>query len=606
MCQTPDYSIELLAPARDKEVARQAILHGADAVYMGATSHGARAAATNSLADIAETVRFAHQYRARVYVTVNTLVYDSELKEVERLIRDLYRIGVDALIVQDLGILRLDIPPIALHASTQCDIRTPEKARFLQELGFSQLVLPRELSLTEIKAMREATTVPLEAFVHGALCVSYSGACYASLFQTGRSANRGECAQLCRVPYTLTDGNGRTLMRDKHLLSLRDLNRLPDLQALIQAGVSSLKIEGRLKDAAYVKNVVSAYDRRLRELGVKRTSLGEAAISFNPDVARSFNRGFTSYFLRPEKAGQMAGIHTPKSLGIEIGRVKAVGRNFIELKGAKEPIVNGDGLFFIADDGRCGGFRANRVDPQGRIFLSGEIPEGLKPGMAVMRNFDKAFNDRLDGDTARRTIELRLRLRRTGSQIVLEVPGAEAATIEAPNPQKAKSPQLEARLRAISKLGGTPYRLEELNDELADEFVAASIITELRRRLVELLMLSNETTYPFDRRLPEKPEAKAHVQSMTWHDNVANRLAEQLLRDHGVTTPIEPAAEVKLPKADDETVVMTTRYCLRRELGHCLRTPAGNEWPEPLTLHAAGFTLHPRFDCKNCQMQILR
>ncbi|MDE5913643.1 MAG: U32 family peptidase, partial [Muribaculaceae bacterium] len=296
MCQTPTYSIELLAPARDKEVAIEALRHGADAVYMGASSHGARAAAGNPVADIASVADYAHRFGARVYVTVNTLVYDRELHQVERLIRELYRAGADALIVQDLGVLRLDIPPIALHASTQCDIRTPATARFLQDLGFSQLVLPRELSADEIRAMRQAVTVPLEAFVHGALCVSYSGDCYASQRHTGRSANRGECAQLCRLPYDLTDGSGRTLATGKHLLSLRDLNRLGDLRELIDAGVSSLKIEGRLKDAGYVKNVVAAYDRELKKLGVRRSSRGQVETDFDPDPARSFNRGFTSYF----------------------------------------------------------------------------------------------------------------------------------------------------------------------------------------------------------------------------------------------------------------------------------------------------------------------
>lgn len=602
MLPTPTYSIELLAPARDREVAIEAIRHGADAVYMGASSHGARAAAANSTADVAAVADYAHRFGARVYVTLNTLIYEPELKQVESLIRELYRIGVDALIVQDLGVLRLDIPPIALHASTQCDIRTPATARFLQDLGFSQLVLPRELSLDEIRAMREATTVPLEAFVHGALCVSYSGDCYASQLHTGRSANRGACAQLCRLPYTLTDATGRTLAREKHLLSLRDLNRLSDLEALIGAGVSSLKIEGRLKDAAYVKNVVAAYDRELRRLGVPRTSRGDVTVNFTPDPARSFNRGFTSYFLRDIRPRSIASIHTPKSIGTPIAKVAAVKGKTIMLKGVKEPLANGDGLTFFTATGAASGFRVNRVDSPTAITTAEQPPKELTPGVTLYRNFDKAFTDRLAADTARRTIGLRLTLRRAGRQLCLDSECGVSAAVDAPKPQPAKTPQTEARLRVISKLGGTDFRLESLTDNLGNEFVAASALTELRRRLTQLLADTAAATYKFDRRRPELPEAMAPDTSLTYHANVANSLAERVYREHGVTGPIEPAPEVKVPKG--EVTVMTTRYCLRRESGHCLRTPAGAEWVEPLTLSAPGLTLTPHFDCARCQMHL--
>ncbi|MDE7389184.1 MAG: U32 family peptidase [Muribaculaceae bacterium] len=467
MSPNQPYSVELLAPARDREVAIEAIRHGADAVYMGASSHGARAAAANSLADIAAVAEYAHRFRARIYVTLNTLVYDSELKQVESLIRDLYRIRVDALIVQDLGILRLDIPPIALHASTQCDIRTPEAARFMQDLGFSQIVLPRELSIDEIRAMREAVDVPLEAFIHGALCVSYSGDCYASQLHTGRSANRGACAQLCRLPYTLTDATGCVLVRDKHLLSLRDLNRLDDLSELISAGVSSLKIEGRLKDAGYVKNVVAAYDRRLRQLGVPRTSVGEASVDFEPDVARSFNRGFTSYFLSDPRPASIASIHSPKSIGTPIAKVSAVKGRAITIRGVKEPLANGDGLTFISGSGAAAGFRVNRVESPTVIHTAELPPSGLTPGTILYRNFDKVFSDRLNSPTARRTIGLHMMLRRCQGQLCLEADGVTVA-ISAPDKQIARTPQTEARLRVLSKLGGTDYRLESLDDSLVD------------------------------------------------------------------------------------------------------------------------------------------
>ena len=293
--------IELLAPARDADIAIAAIQHGADAVYMGASHHGARADATNTLDDVPRACDYAHQFGARIYATVNTLVYDNELAEVERLIHDLYRIGVDALIVQDLALLRMDLPPIPLHASTQCDIRTPEKARFLEALGFSQLVMARELTLDEIADIRRVTSVPLEAFVHGALCVSYSGRCAISQVLKGRSANRGECAQLCRLPYDLVDGQGRTLVEAKHLLSLRDMARHDRLEQMMTAGITSFKIEGRLKDMSYVKNVVAYYRRAIDKIIVRqperyqRSSFGQVELSFEPAIEKSFNRGFTHY-----------------------------------------------------------------------------------------------------------------------------------------------------------------------------------------------------------------------------------------------------------------------------------------------------------------------
>ena len=318
--------IELLAPARNAATARAAILHGADAVYIGASHHGARAAAGNSVADIAATAELAHLYGARVYVTVNTLVYDNELAEVEQLAKELYRAGVDALIVQDMALLRLDLPPIALHASTQCDIRTPEKARFLADAGFSQIVLARECTLEETAAIAAAVPdTPIEAFCHGALCVSYSGDCQASFATTGRSANRGECAQICRLPYDLTDHAGRVIVRNRHLLSLRDLNRSADIAAMLAAGVSSFKIEGRLKDEAYVKNTVAAYraiiDRAIaaEPQNYRRLSAGTSSLTFTPDLSRSFNRGYTPYFLTSDPRQKMGSHLSPKSTGTAVG-----------------------------------------------------------------------------------------------------------------------------------------------------------------------------------------------------------------------------------------------------------------------------------------------
>lgn len=609
MSATPKYSIELLAPARDAEVAVAAINHGADAVYIGADSHGARAAAGNSVDSIARVCEYAHRFDARVYVTVNTLVYESELRRVERLVGDLYRVGVDALIVQDLGLLRLDLPPIALHASTQCDIRTPRRARFLQDLGFSQLVLPRELTLDEIRAMRSEVSVPLEAFVHGALCVSYSGDCRASLLCGGRSANRGECAQICRLPFDLTDSRGNILMRRKHLLSLRDLNRIDALADMISAGISSLKIEGRLKDALYVKNVVSAYDIALRKLGVERTSRGDVERTFTPDLSRSFNRGYTSHFLRSPRpaAGTLASFDSPKSLGSEFARVAAVQGRRIRLARPLATPANGDGLNFTAADSTVSGFRVNRVDGADTIVVA-EPVAGLRPGMILRRNFDKAFADALAPDsTAVRSIAIDLTLRRSGRQLVLESKSERvAAAIDLPEPQQARTPQDEARRRVLAKLGDTPYRLRSLSDRLGSEFVAASTLTTLRRRFIDALDASRRCRFVRPLRAAENRAAQwPEGSELTFHSNVANSLAEAVYRAHGVSGAIEPALEIAKDLRPDGQRVMTTRYCLRRELGACLLTDSAKSLPADLILRSGSLPpLKLTFDCTNCRMHI--
>lgn len=602
MLQTPRYSIELLAPARDAEVAVCAINHGADAVYIGASSHGARAAASNSPDDIARVCDYAHQFGARVYVTVNTLIYPDELREVERLIHRLYRAGVDALIVQDLGLLRLDLPPIALHASTQCDIRTPEKARFFQELGFSQIVLPREMTLEEIRAVRAATTVQLEGFVHGALCVSFSGQCYASHLCGGRSANRGECAQICRLPYDLIDGRGRILAKGKHLLSLHDLNRLADLSEMISAGISSLKIEGRLKDEQYVKNVVSAYDARLRELGVKRSSLGTVERTFRPDVSRSFNRGFTSHFLYDPQATGVAAIDSPKSLGAEVGCVRSVRGNRIELQ-RPASLVNGDGLNFQFRDTTVG-FRVNRFEPPRTIICAGRFaPEGLKPGMTLRRNADKRFADMLRSpSTAVRRIPLDLTLRRAGNLLILEDSAGTAAAVEFPRGEDARTPQTEARRKVIGKLGDTPFSIHDLTDLLGKEFVPASVLTRLRRDLTEALTVSIASSMERPLRAKENPDAVSpDGPDLEAEANIANPEAEKVMRDHGVNGIIKHAPE----QGGTPVAAMTMRYCLRREMGRCLLTERGREWAEPLTLVGAPRTFRLKFDCARCQMQVI-
>ena len=416
--------IELLAPARNRDVAIAAINCGADAVYIGATNFGARSAAGNSVEDIAAVVEYARRFDAKVYVTVNTVIYDDEIKQVESLVRDLYNIGVDALIVQDMSLLRMDIPPIPLHASTQCDIRTVEKAKFLEAVGFSQLVLARELSLGEISSISSSIDIPVEVFVHGALCVCYSGRCTLSCATKSRSANRGECAQLCRISYDLVDGSGKLLLPQKHLLSLRDMNQSENIAALIKAGASSFKIEGRLKDADYVCNVVAAYRRAIDDViaasngELERSSHGTSALSFSPSLGKSFNRGFTQYFLnnrRPQSL-KMASFLTPKSMGECIGKVKSVRGNRVVLD-SKVQVHNGDGISYFNSEGRYDGFRANSVNGAEITALS-QSPITLKPGDVVYRTFDKDFNDMVSMPS-RRTLAIDLALRIVDGEVVL-------------------------------------------------------------------------------------------------------------------------------------------------------------------------------------------
>ena len=593
-------ALELLSPARDAETGRTAIDCGADAVYIGPPAFGARASAGNSIDDIASLATYAHRFGARVYATMNTIVLDNELEKARLMALELCDAGIDALIVQDMAYLDMNLP-VALHASTQCDIRTPETARFLQDLGFSQLVLPRELTLDEIRAMKAATNVPLEAFVHGALCVSYSGDCRASFMTGGRSANRGECAQLCRLPYDLTDADSRILSTGKHLLSLRDLNRLNDLSTMIEAGISSFKIEGRLKEMPYVKNVVTAYNAELTRLGVPRTSDGISEARFVADVSKSFNRGFTSYFLHTHSPKSIASVDSPKSIGHPIATVKAVKGRQIEMDRCREVLHNGDGLTYFLKSGAVSGLRVNRVDSATSFSLN-ESPKGLAEGSTLYRNFDKEFDDTLSGETATRYIPLDITVRRAGPLLCMDASGV-TVTIEYPDIQTARTPQHEARSRTIGKLGNTIYRLRTLDDRLDDEFVAASALTDLRRKLTDKLAEANRATYPYDYRKAEQRAATAPSSELSYHANVANSLAKTVYRSHGVNGDIDDAPEVCKPNG--EVCVMHTRYCLRRELGHCLLSPAGREWKEPLRLTAPGIEFTLQFDCRNCRMKVM-
>ena len=607
-------AIELLAPARDAEVAIEAVRHGADAVYVGASRFGARAQAGNSVDDIARVCDYAHQFDARVYATVNTLVYDHELAECERLIHALCRAGVDALIVQDLGILRLDIPPVALHASTQCDLRTPEKARFLAALGFSQLVLARELTLDEIAAIHQAVDVPIEAFVHGALCVCYSGRCQASQVRRGRSANRGECAQVCRLPFDLEDEAGRRLITGRHLLSLRDLNLTAHVEQMIAAGVSSFKIEGRLKDAGYVKNVVAHYRRLLDEViarhpdTLRRSSTGASRHTFTPDVTRSFNRSFTTYFIeghRLPNGHAMASTITPKSLGEPLGRAVAVDGRTLRLDTRKR-VVAGDGLGYVTGDGAFDGVRVNRVEGND-IFLASPAP--IPVGTRVWRTHDKAMADVLGRPSAERRVAVDATLTLRGRRLVLELADERGCrvthAIDTPPLAEARQPQHERQQAELGKLGNTVYALRKANVP-GHLFIPASLLSQLRRETVELLDRAHRATRQVDRRRNENHTAPCFATHLTPTDNVANHLAEQLYREHGVET-IEPAVETRDARhemRDASEPVMHTRYCLRRELGACRRDPAAKQLPERIYLRTGNTRLAVVCDCRACEMRI--
>ncbi|MCM1293336.1 MAG: U32 family peptidase [Bacteroides sp.] len=606
--------IELLAPARSSSIAREAILHGADAVYMGASSHGARAAAANTVDDIRRTVDFAHQFGAKVYVTVNTIIYEQELTDVERLIRQLYTAGVDALIVQDMAVLRLDIPPIALHASTQCDIRTPEKAQFLARTGFSQLVLPREFTLEETAAVHQllGPDVALEAFVHGALCVSYSGDCQAGFASMKRSANRGECPQICRHKFNLEDSQGNVIIRDKHLLSLRDLNRSAIIDSMLRAGISSFKIEGRLKDVDYVKNVVGAY-RSILDRAIesdpdlyRRSSYGTSSLTFKPDLDNSFNRGYTDYFSLTQKPKvRMASIDTPKWIGRRVGKVKSVKSNIIKADLTTD-ISNGDGLGYFDSNREFHGFRVNRTEGN-TLHLAQSIE--IAPGTILYRNHDRKLQATLAGETATRTVAVELTLRRAGRGIALEAVDEALHRVETTidlSYTTAKSPQTAVRREVLSKTGATIYRVAKVDDRCGDMFIARSELAELRRRTLDALAATARATYRFDKRLTEDPDARLPEQYIvtTHHDNIANSKAADFYRSHGATS-IAPAMESSDRPIAEGTRVMTTRYCLRRELGCCLRTPEGSKMPAELYLQSGPMRFKLHFDCANCRMHML-
>ena len=599
--------VELLSPAKNLECGVEAVNHGADAIYIGAARYGARVDAGNSLADIAQLVRYAHLYGAKVFVTVNTILTDKELEEAELLIHDLYNVGVDALIVQDMGILKLSLPPIELHASTQTDNRTPEKVRFLKEVGFRRVVLARELSLQEIAAIHQSVDVELEAFVHGALCVSYSGQCYMSAAATGRSANRGCCAQYCRLPYSLYDATGRQLAADKHLLSLKDMDRSDFLREMMEAGVTSFKIEGRLKEVEYVKNITAYYRQRIDAVlegnpDWRQASYGKTTFFFTPNPEKTFHRGKTDYFLHGER-GEMACLDTPKSVGEYVGKVKNIAPAAIEVDGDKE-LHNGDGLCFVAPVGGMTGFRVNSAE--GNIVHPAQMPDQLTVGAALYRNYDHQFLKMLAGPSAERKIGVRMALCETPQGVALTVTTAGESVSQTLDCEKQMARQPEKALASLkdtlTKLGNTPFALEEVDVQLSQPwFLPNSQVADLRRRTVAALeeKLSRVYLSP-DVALPTATEALYPEKTLTYLGNVLNSKAEEFYREHGVVTVLPAYEQKPLPGA----VLMFCKHCIRHALGYCKKNPDAPTLREPLVLQYKDQRFQLEFDCQQCMMRV--
>ncbi len=602
--------LELLAPAKNLEFGCEAVNHGADALYIGAPAFGARAAATNSVADVEALVRYAHLYGSKVFATVNTILFDSELEPAVSMIRQLYNIGVDALIIQDLGLLECDLPPVELHASTQCHNASTERIKFLESAGFSRVILARETSLEQMRLMRTATSVDLEAFVHGALCVSYSGQCYMSQYLNGRSGNRGCCSQPCRSSYDLCTSDGCTLIRGRHLLSLRDFNASQQLGNMISAGITSFKIEGRLKDLAYVKNITAYYRQMLDTMmdGHSRASSGRSVFYFTPDPDRTFNRGYTDYFLRGRQP--MASFATQKSLGKRVGEVVSVGSNNLVISG-NEQFSNGDGLCFFDSDGRLQGFMVNGV--QGRAVVPNVMPD-IKAGTTIWRNNDQQFEKQLAGRSAERRIAVRMLFSVVDEGFMLELEdedGVKTAAVSAAGHQLVTGSVEKASaliVKQLSKLGDTPFAASEVKDTTKGRyFLPASVLNELRRKVVEEHIEHRISHFrPADCCRTDRCEASP-VREADYRANVVNSKAEAFYKRHGAKV-LERGLE---QTADYEgKALMTTKYCLRYELGCCLqgknkgRPQVSLQPADNLVLVNNTRRFRLEFDCRECQMKV--
>lgn len=614
------HHLELLSPARDTAIAREAILHGADAVYIGGPGFGARHNAGNSLRDIAELVPFAHRYGAKVFITLNTILHDDELEPAQKLIGDLYQAGVDALIVQDMGVLEMDIPPIELHASTQCDIRSVEKAKFLSDVGFSQIVLARELNLEQIRAIHQATDATIEFFIHGALCVAYSGQCNISHAQTGRSANRGDCSQACRLPYTLKDDQGRVVAYEKHLLSMKDNDQTANLAALIDAGVRSFKIEGRYKDMSYVKNITAHYRQMLDAIiddrpELARASAGRTEHFFIPSTDKTFHRGSTDYFVNARKI-DIGAFDSPKFVGLPVGEVLKVGKDHLDVE-VTEPLANGDGLNVLVKR-EVVGFRVNVAEKTAenryRVFPN-EMPDALKtlrPHHALNRNLDHNWQQALLKTSSERRIGVDIELGGWQEQLVLTLTSEDGVSVthtldgqfdEANNAEKA----LNNLKDGLTKLGQTRYYAQKVEINLPGAlFVPNSLLNQLRRETVEMLEEARLVSYQRGSRKAVATPAPVYPEThLSFLANVYNHKAREFYHRYGVQL-IDAAYEAHEEKG--EVPVMITKHCLRFAFNLCPKQAKGNikSWrATPMQLVHGDEVLTLRFDCRPCEMHVI-
>lgn len=586
--------LELLAPAKNLACGIAAIDHGADAVYIGAPKFGARAAVGNSIDDIRQLCEYAHQFDAKIYVTLNTIVYDDELEQVRGLIDELAAIGVDAVLVQDMGLLQfMDGKPFEIHASTQTDNRTADKVRWLKQLGFSRAVLARELSAEEIAEIhREVPDIELEVFVHGALCVSYSGICYASQHCFQRSANRGECAQFCRMRFSLVDAEGTEVEHERYLLSLKDMNQSDNLEKLIEAGAVSFKIEGRLKDVAYVKNVTAAYSERLNAYIRKhpeeycRASKGRCEYTFTPNLNRTFNRGYTTYFVNGRQP-DIASFDTPKAVGEFVGRVKEIRNDSFNVAGTAS-FANGDGLCFLNSDRQFEGFRANRV--AGNRIFPFKMPAGLRPGMALYRNNDQEFERILSKPSATRKIAITVALRSVDDGFELSANGV-TVHFDAEHQLAQKSPR-ENIVRQLSKLGDTIYECAEVVvPDNFNFFIPNSQLSDMRRQLIDAMGQAKREVK--QARVGNNPGVK----ELSYQNNISNHQSAAFYGTNELS-----AYELK----GGDGPIMQCRHCLRYSLGYCVKRGGKRPtWREPLSLVLGdGRRFRLEFDCQHCQMNV--
>ncbi|MFH1197175.1 MAG: U32 family peptidase [bacterium] len=602
--------LELLSPAKNLESGIAAINCGADAVYIGAPKFSARSAAGNSIKDIERLIQYAHKYWTKVYVAVNTIIYDEEIKDVLFLIHRLYEMSTDAIIIQDMGLLEMDLPPIPIIASTQTHNYSLDKIKFLEDIGIQRVILARELSMEKIKNIKANTKLELEFFVHGALCVCFSGQCYFSYATTGRSANRGECSQPCRMLYSMEDGDGNEIIRDRYLLSLKDLNLSSHLKELIDAGISSFKIEGRLKDRDYVKNVTAFYRQKLDAIidsdsNLKSASSGKVIFDFTPDPEKTFNRGYTNYFVKSDDQS-IASMNTPKSTGKFIGAIKRITKEYFEVE-TNETLVNGDGICFFDKSGNLQGMNINKIEDD-RIYFGNS--SGLSVGMKIFRNYDHVFYKKLLTDKTVRKVEVFINVADSDFGFVITATDEDGNRVEqeyivekipSENPKKI----LETIEKQFRKTGETVFSITEIKLNLdTPYFIPASKLNEMRRTILELLNEERIKKYPRKFQKSVKSEIAFPQNELDFRGNVVNEKAKEFYSKHGVEK-MDDGFELSDEFAGK--IIMTTKFCIKNELGMCPQKEDAKKtnYKEPLFLKDKNRRYKLIFNCKECEMNIM-